>query len=152
MLPVLLAVHLLAAAFWLGGMALMLYIVPPALAARLPPEQQGPVRLALLGRFLGALWLAMPLTLASGGALFALTAAAARGGWALHAMAGLGTLMGAVFVYVWFGVFRPLRAAAAGGGRERATARAARLRALVRLNLGFGVLVVLCAAYARYGV
>ena len=68
-----LAVHLLAASFWLGGMAFMLWIAPPALAARLPPEQQGPLRLALLGRFLAAVWIAMPLTLASGYALFALT-------------------------------------------------------------------------------
>lgn len=37
-LALLLAVHLLAASFWLGGMAFMLWIAPPALAARLPPE------------------------------------------------------------------------------------------------------------------
>ena len=150
-LALLLAVHLLAASFWLGGMAFMLWIAPPALAARLPPEQQGPLRLALLGHFLAAVWIAMPLTLASGYALFALTGAAVRASPGLHAMAGLGTLMGAVFAGLYFGVFRPLRAAAAAGERERAARLAGRLRKLVLLNLGFGTLVVLAAALARYG-
>ncbi|HNK33343.1 MAG TPA: hypothetical protein PK403_13830, partial [Plasticicumulans sp.] len=103
-LALLLAVHLLAASFWLGGMAFMLWIAPPALAARLPPEQQGPLRLALLGRFLAAVWIAMPLTLASGYALFAQGGAAVRASPGLHAMAGLGTLMGAVFAGLYFGV------------------------------------------------
>lgn len=151
MLAILLTIHLLAASFWLGGMAFLLWIAPPALAARLPPELQGPLRLALIGRFLAAVWIAMPLTLASGYALFALTGAAGRGSPGLHAMAALGTLMGAVFAGLYFGVFRPLRAAAAAGERERAARLAGRLRKLVLLNLGFGTLVVLAAALARYG-
>lgn len=150
MLPALLTVHLLAAGFWVGGMAFMLWIATPAIAARLPAEQQGPLRLALLARFFAAVWIAMPLTLASGFALFAVTGAAGRG-WPLHAMAGLGALMGVVFAGLYFGVYRPLRAAAAAGARERVAVLASRLRQLVLLNFGFGTLTVLCAALGRYG-
>ena len=65
-------------------------------------------------------------------------------------MAGLGTLMGAVFAGLYFSVFRPLHR----HHRRRAQADrplAGRLRKLVLLNLGFGTLVVLAAALTRYG-
>ncbi|PWV64670.1 CopD family protein [Plasticicumulans acidivorans] len=149
----LLALHLLAVTVWIGGMVFMRFVLHPLLlTAQLPADRLGPLQLAVAGRFFAIVWGAMPLTLASGFALIA-----GRGGFAalppaLHAMAGLGVLMGLIFVVIHLFVYRALRRAAAAADKPRAGALAGRMRALVLLNLLLGIVCIGLGAVARYGV
>jgi hypothetical protein len=60
------------------------------------------------------------------------------------------TLMGAVFLAIWTGPWRAFRAALAAGDRPQAAAQAAKVRALVHVNLGLGTLTVLVASFGSF--
>ena len=66
---VLLLLHLLAAAWWVAGMAVMHLAVRPAAVATLPPPLRLPFMTAALGRFFAGVSLAVVLLLASGFAM-----------------------------------------------------------------------------------
>ena len=89
----LLALHLLGAVLWVGGMAFALLVLRPSLAVLQPAQ-----RLALHGevfrRFFRIVWHAMPLLLVSGYAmLFGVFGGFAGVNWAVHLMHLLGLVM-----------------------------------------------------------
>lgn len=100
-------------------------------------------------RFFLIVWHAMPLVILSGyGMLFGLYGGFAGVAWPIHAMNGLGLVMGAIFVVLFTGPWRrfrvavqPARAAAAGGA----------IRRLIGINLLLGVLTIVVACLARWG-
>lgn len=144
-----LALHLLAAVFWVGGMAVMHFVVRPAAAATLEP----PARLAFmhsaLARLLAAVAVAVVVLLASGAGMIGTGGGLAAQPWPVHAMLALGLVMAVLFVVIVRGPQRRLGAAV---GRhewtEAATALTA-IRRLVAVNLALGVLVVVLASGAR---
>ncbi len=144
-----LALHALAAVVWVGGMVFALAAMRPALLEVLPPPQALACLLAAMRRFFALVWVAMPVLLASGFWMFH-ALGFARSGHHVHLMAVLGTLMAAIFAWLYFGVYPKLKAAAAAGDTTHAKPLAERLRKLVLLNAALGVLVVLIAAGGRY--
>jgi uncharacterized membrane protein len=147
-LSVLLALHLLGAVVWVGGMAFSLLVLRPSLVVLEPPQ-----RLALhekvFRKFFLYVWHAMPVLLLTGYAmLFGVFGGFAAVNWAVHLMHLLGLVMAAVFVVIFFGPWKVLRAAMAAGDRPAAAGAVDRIRMLVSVNLGLGVLTVLVAAWA----
>lgn len=140
-LGVLLALHLLGAAAWVGGMAFALLVLRPSLGVLAPPQ-----RLALHGevfrRFFRLVWHAMPLVLLTGYAmLFGVLGGFAGVNWAVHLMHLLGLVMTAVFLAIVFGPWRAMRAAPSAEAVDR-------IRRLVQVNLLLGTLTLIVAAFA----
>lgn len=143
------AVHVLSLMLWLGGMVYGNFFLRPALAALAPPER---VRLmhAVLGRFLGAVGVAVLLVLGSGLGMVGLAArmAAQSGGrfsmpLAWTVMAALGLLMMAVFGHIRFALYPRLGRAVAAQDWPAGAAALAQVRTGVHVNLALGVLIVL---------
>jgi len=144
-LSVLLALHLLGAVVWVGGMAFALLVLRPSLSVLEPPQ-----RLALLaqvfGKFFLIVWHAMPVLLLTGYAmLFGVLGGFSAVNWAVHLMHLLGLVMAAVFLVIFFGPWRAMRAAA---NPADAAAAVNRIRRLIQVNLVLGALTVVVAAFA----
>lgn len=139
----LLALHILCAVFWVGGMFFALHVVRPSLAVLEPPQRVA-LHHRIFARFFRVVWGTMALILASGFGLIA----GVYGGfrhlpWTINAMMGLGLVMAGVFALIVFGPYRRFRAAV---GTARALEAAERIRRLIALNLVLGTIVVILAA------
>jgi uncharacterized membrane protein len=148
-MSVLKGLHLLAAVLWVGGMAFAVLVLRPSLAVLDPPQ-----RLALLAkvfrRFFLIVWHAMPVLLLTGYAmLFGLLGGFVAANWAVHVMHLFGLVMAGIFLAIFFGPWRRMRAALAAQDRGAAAAAADTIRNLIRLNLLLGVLTVLVAVWAQ---
>lgn len=145
----LLAVHLLAAAFWVGGMAAIHFAVRPAAAAALEPAQRLPFMAAALARFLAGVAWAIVLLFGSGLALIVLGGGFAAMRASVHLMFGVGLLMIAIFGWIRLRPFVQLqRSLGARDGPRAATALNA-IRRLVATNLVLGTAVFVIAVGGR---
>lgn len=145
------AVHVVFAVLWVGGMAFALLALRPALAA-LEPAQ----RMALMGgahrRFFLVVWHAMPITLVTGYVLLFGYFGGFRGsGWHIHTMHLTALIMSGVFLLIFFGPWKRMRAALAAGDTAGAATANERIRQLVAVNLALGLLTVFVAAWGRMG-
>lgn len=136
-------IHLASVVVWVGGMAFAYFCLRPA-AMALPPAQRLPLWASVFGRFFPLVWVAVVLIFATGtGMLTGAGFAGAPRAW--HVMLLTGLVMMAVFVSIWFGPWRDLRAAVA---REDWAAGAVALnliRQRVGLNLVLGFATVAVA-------
>ena len=136
-----LAVHLIAMATWLGGAAYALFVLRPSLGL-LDGTQRNSVQLQTLKRFFLIVWHAMPLVLITGWLMLAFP----LGGfndpdWHVQAMQAIGLVIALVFAYAFFGPFRKVRRAI-----RPQPATFEKIRSLVSLNLALGVVVVVIAS------
>jgi uncharacterized membrane protein len=137
----LLAVHLLSAALWVGGMFYAVAILRPSLtlldaAARLQVHMQ------TLKRFFAVVWIAMPLMLLTGWLMvFAAWGGFAALPWSINVMQTLGLLMALIFLYVYFAPWQRLRRAIRPGP-ELIT----RIRQLMILNLCIGIATIVAGS------
>jgi uncharacterized membrane protein len=143
-----LAVHVLCMAVWVGGMAYALLVLRPSLAVLDPAA-----RLALHGqtfkRFFRIVWHVMPLTLLTGWAMvFGVYGGFAHLDWTVNVMQLLGLIMAGVFVALFVGPWKRFRLA---GGSEAAVAATASIRTLITVNLALGALTVVVALLRHFG-
>src|SRR4051794_27139355 len=102
------ALHLLSAVLWVGGMFFAYVVLRPSLAAIEAPQRML-MHTQVFRRFFLVIWLAMPVILLTGLAMIALHWDMATAPWQINAMMGLGLLMAAVFVVIFFGPYRQFR-------------------------------------------
>jgi uncharacterized membrane protein len=150
MVALLLALHLLAAVFWVGGMAFAYTILRPAAAALEPP-----VRLALWHRmfasFLPWVGLSIAVLLASGfGLIFLLFGRPIDASVYVLVMTGTGLLMMLLYLHLLFAPWRRFRDAIARGALPEAAKHLGQIRILVGINLVLGVITVLVGGTGRY--
>jgi len=146
---ILLFIHLLCAAFWVGGMATMHFAVRPAAVATLEPPLRLRTMAAALRRFFVGVDAAITLLFASGVAMI-LTAGGFRGlHWRIEAMMGIALVMAGIYVYIRASVFRALRRAVDESAWPVAAGRLNTVRKLVSLNLALGVVVFAVAVVGR---
>jgi uncharacterized membrane protein len=137
-----LAVHVLCAVIWVGGMFFAYVVLRPSLTV-LEPVQRIALHTQVFRRFFLIVWHVMPLILISGFAvLFLFYGGMAGVGWNVHVMMLLGLIMSAVFVLIVFGPYARFRRTT-----ERATAVACidRIRKLIGVNLVLGIVTVVVA-------
>lgn len=136
-----LAVHILAAAIWVGGMFYAQAVLRPALAV-LEPAPRTQLYMQALKRFFLVVWHAMPLQLVTGWAMvLGLWGGFAALPWQVNAMQALGVLMALVFAYLFFGPWQRVRRAIRPGAELFA-----RVRRLLTLNLVLGVATIVLGA------
>lgn len=144
----LLFAHLLAAVAWIGGMFFAYFCLRPAASDVLQPPQRLPLWVETFARFLPYMAVGVTVLAISGIGLFVPVGFRhAPPGW--HAMLALGVVMAGVFVYVWLTLFPQLRAQVAASAWPGAGQVLNRIRQLVALNLGLGVLVIAAAVSGR---
>lgn len=144
----LLLLHLGAAVVWLGGMGFALSCLRPAAIVTLEPGPRLRLMEAALRRFFAQIAWALPLLLGSGALLMAPAGLTAPTGW--WVMAGLGLLMGLVFLHIRLRLYPLLRREIELAAWAAAAALLERIRRLVMLNLGLGALVLVAAVAARH--
>ncbi|VTU18607.1 putative integral membrane protein [Variovorax sp. PBS-H4] len=146
---ILLLLHLLSAAFWVGGMAVMHFAVRPSAVAVLQPPLRLPMMAQSLSRFFVGVAVAIVLLLASGLGMVWLAGGFARVHWSVHAMLAFGLVMMAVFLHIRFGPYPRLLRAVASREWPVAAAQLDMIRRLVELNLALGVAVFALAIVGR---
>jgi uncharacterized membrane protein len=143
-----LLLHLLAAMFWLGGMATIVFCVRPAALAVLAAPQPITLLHATLARFLKYVALAMALLLITGIHLYGL-----RGGigarWGVHVMAFGGIVMMLIYGHIRFAAFKRLDAAVNTQTWAEAKPALDLIRKMVLVNLALGVAII---AAVKFGV
>ena len=145
----LLLAHLLGVIVWVGGMFFAHFALRPAAAATLQPPERLRLMAAVLGRFFTWVEWSIVLILASGITMMGFLGGA-RGMFAvpayIHAMLGIGVVMMLLFGHIRFALYRRLAAAVVVSDWPAAAAALGRIRLLVAVNLGLGLLVVVIAA------
>jgi uncharacterized membrane protein len=137
-----LAVHVLCAVVWVGGMFFAYVVLRPSLSV-LEPIQRIALHTQVFRRFFLVVWHAMPLILVSGFAmLFGFYGGLAFVGWNVHVMLLLGLIMSAVFLFIVFGPYARFRRTTE---RNTAAACADRIRKLIGINLVLGLVTVVIA-------
>jgi uncharacterized membrane protein len=138
-----LALHILGAVVWVGGMFFALLVLRPGLSVLTPPQRLE-LHAEVFRRFFRIVWHAMPLILLSGYAmLFGLYGGFAGVNWGVHAMHLLGLIMAALFVAIFFGPYARFRA-------DPSPASADAIRKLVLVNLVLGSLTIAVASIGAY--
>ncbi len=145
----LLFLHLIAAAWWVGGMAVMHFAVRPSAVATLEPPLRLPFMAATLTRFLGGVSTAIGVLLASGLLMVWLAGGFAHVHWSVHAMLAIGVVMMALFLHLRFAPYPRLVRAVAAREWPVAAANLTVIRKLVAVNLVLGVIVFAVAVLGR---
>jgi uncharacterized membrane protein len=137
-----LAVHMLCAVLWVGGMFFAYVVLRPSLSV-LEPMQRIALHTQIFRRFFLVIWHAMPLILISGFAvLYGFYGGPANVPWNINVMMLLGIIMSAIFLVIVFGPYARFRRTT-----ERNTAAACidRIRKLIGINLVLGIVTVVVA-------
>ena len=148
---ILLFIHLLAAAFWVGGMATLHFAVRPAAVATLEPPLRLRTMAAALRRFFVGADAAVTLLFATGVAMILLAGGFRTVHWRIEAMMGIALVMAGIYVYIRASVFKALRRAVEESAWPVAAARLNTVRLLVTVNLALGVAVFAVATVGRAG-
>lgn len=150
MMVFLLTIHLLAAIFWVGGMAFAYFVLRPA-AGPLDAAMRLGLWRRVFGTFLPWVGFCVAVLLGSGYAMMALY----FGGFAgaptyINAMQGLGILMILLFLHLSFAPWRRFRAALDKGAMPDAAKALNQIRMIVAINLALGIAAVIVGGTGRY--
>ncbi len=146
------ALHLLSAIIWIGGMFFAYVCLRPSLPEVLEPPQAARVLNASLGRFFRWVWVAAIVLLLTGFYMaFKRYGFGIWPGW-LYTMTGVGIIMMLLFGHIYFAPYRRLKRSLKAG-EPAATGKAiAQIRSIVAINLCLGVIVALAASAGRYWI
>jgi uncharacterized membrane protein len=145
-----LALHILGAVVWVGGMFAAYLCLRPA-AGPLEPPQRLRLWRAFFAKFFPWVWVAVLFLLAGGYWLVFMT----FGGFAgvrmhVHAMQGIGWIMILLFAWLFHGPWLKFKRAVDVQDWPTAGASLNRIRQIIAVNLPLGLLVVIIGATGRY--
>jgi uncharacterized membrane protein len=146
----LLFVHVLGVVVWVGGMVFAHFVLRPAAVALLEPPARLPLLAAALSRFFRLVAVAVVAIVVSGLVLMG-QVGFARAPVAWHVMLTVGTVMAAVFAFIYGVLYPRLRQAVAQAAWPVAAGALDRIRRLVLVNLWLGVFTVAAAVSVRAG-
>jgi uncharacterized membrane protein len=140
----LLALHLLSAAIWVGGMFYAVVVLRVGLAV-LDAGPRLQVQMVTLKKFFFYVWHVMPIMILTGwGMVFLVYGGFAVLPWSINVMQGLGILMALVFAYAFFGPWQRLRRAI-----RPAPDLVPRIRSLIITNLALGLATIAVGAFGH---
>jgi uncharacterized membrane protein len=146
-----LALHMLAAILWVGGMFFAYVCLRPVAASLLEPSLRLRLWIGAFRRFFLFVWLAVMLLPASGwymaGRLYGGLTFAPVAVWL---MAGVGMIMILLYLHVFFAPYRRLRRSVAGGDFKEGARQLARIRRIIGINTTLGLLATLAAVAGRF--
>ncbi len=149
MISLALTLHILAAIIWVGGMFFAHMALRPAVNQLLEPPQRLPLMLKVLDGFFPWVWGSVFLILISGYWLM-LSGFAGEISLSQWIMAVTGTVMAAIFVFIYVVPYRRMTAALQHNELPKAGAAMALIRRLIGTNLILGMLITVVAVYGKY--
>lgn len=143
------ALHLLSAVIWVGGMFFAYVALRPVAASLLEPPLRLPLWSQTFKRFFPWVWAAVVLLPVTGVGIMKMGGASAQ---QMHVqlMMGLGTLMILLFLHMYFAPYRRLKIAVEKQDWKDAGQRLALIRKIIGTNLLLGLLVVAIASSGKY--
>jgi len=150
MLTVLLALHMLGAVVWVGGMFAAYMCLRPATGALEPPQ-----RLALWQRFFAKffpwVWVSVVLLLVSGYWMMVTSFGGfARAPLYINLMQTLGLVMAALFFWLFHGPWMKFKRAVSAQDWRTAGPQLNRIRQIIMINLPLGLIVTIIGGTGRY--
>lgn len=145
------ALHVLSATIWVGGMFFAYVALRPAASATL---QEPSLRLSLWAaafqRFFPWVWVAVVVLLGSGYFMvFTAFGGFAHLPWYVDTMQGIGWLMMLLYAHVYFAPYRRLLRGVTTGEWLGAGRALAQIRRIVGVNLALGLLLIAIATGGR---
>jgi len=145
------ALHILSAALWVGGMFFAHQVLRPVAAGQLEPPARLRLWAGVFRRFFPWVWLFVLLLPATGyWMIFGLFGGMASVNLSVHLMQGLGWLMIAIYMHLFFAPFRRLQDAVITEQWPEAGKQLNQIRRIVGINLILGLLVIAIAAGGRF--
>ena len=149
-MALLIALHILAAVVWVGGMFFAYVVLRPS-AGPLEAETRLALWHRVFGRFFPWVWLSIIVLLASGyGMIFLYFGGFAGARLSIHLMQGVGIVMMLLFGHVFFGPWRRFRDAVEARDFAQAGNRLNQIRRIVAVNLVLGLVTIIVGASGRY--
>jgi uncharacterized membrane protein len=150
MYSIAIALHVLSAVVWVGGMFFAYMALRPAAAQVLEPSQRLPLWLETFSRFFPWVWVAIVVLLATGNwMIFGYYGGMKLAGLHIHLMNGIGWIMIGLYVYLNLVPFKGLRASVAVQNWPAGGECLSRIRRIVAINLSLGLTVVVIASAGR---
>lgn len=148
---IMLALHLLSAVIWVGGMFFAYMALRPVAASQLEP----PVRLRLwvgvFSRFFPWVWISIILLVTTGyWMIFNVFGGMGSAPVYVHIMNAIGLIMILIYFHVFFAPFRRLKQAVVIQDWPAGGSKLAQIRLLVGINTLLGMLVISVAGAGRY--
>jgi uncharacterized membrane protein len=141
------ALHLLAAVIWVGGMFFAYMALRPVAATLLEPPLRLPLWSQTFARFFPWVWTAvLVLPLTGYWMIFHVFGGFAFVGLHVHLMHAIGLVMIAIFLHVYFAPYRRMNRAIAAGDFPGAGKSLGQIRRLIGINLILGLTTVVIAA------
>jgi uncharacterized membrane protein len=149
-MAILIALHVLAAVLWVGGMFFAYVVLRPSAG---PLESK--TRLALWQRvfrkFFPWVWTSIIVLLASGYfMIFGYLGGFAGAAPYIHVMQGLGIVMMLLFLHLFFVPWRRFGTAVDGGNFTEAAKHLGQMRYIVATNLVLGLVTIIVGASGRF--
>ena len=145
------ALHLLAAVIWVGGMIFAHACLRPSAVQVLEPPLRLELWVQVFRRFFVLVWISIAAILVTGyWMLFKYFGGFAAAGIHIHIMHGAGLLMVFIYLYVFFSPYRLLKQAVIIQDYPLAGAQLNRIRRMVGINILLGMLVIIVASAGRY--
>lgn len=145
------ALHLLSAVVWVGGMIFAHNSLRPAAVRVLEPPLRLELWVQVFRRFFVLVWLSVGVILATGyWMLFNYFGGFAGAGVHIHIMHGAGLLMVLIYLHVFFAPYRRLKQAVIIQDYPLAGAQLNKIRKMVGFNILLGLLVITVASGGRY--
>lgn len=150
MTVILLALHILAVVYWVGGMAFAYGILRPA-AGELQPEQRLPLWRRVFASFLPGVGAAVVVILVTGfWMIFSLFGGFAGLPLYVNLMMSLGILMMLLYLHLVFAPWKRFRAAVDGGAWPEAAVQLNKIRVTVGVNLALGLITTIIGSTGRF--
>lgn len=145
-----LALHIVAAVIWVGGMFFAYLVLRPSVGP-LDPAARLPLWRRVFGRFFPWVWAAIAVLLASGYTMVFVGFGGFSGvGLHVHIMQTTGIIMMLIFFHLFFAPWKRFRRAIAAGDFAAAARNLEQIRLLVGINLMIGIVTVAVGVTGRY--
>ncbi len=141
-----LAIHLLSAVIWVGGMFFAYVCLRPVAASQLEPPMRLPLWHQVFVRFFRWVWGAVLALLVTGHAMIGWYGGFGAVGKHVHVMLLLGYVMFALYAFLYFMPFQRMSRAVGAQDWPAAGAELNRIRQIVATNLVLGLVVVVIAS------
>ena len=142
--------HLLSVVVWVGGMFFAYVILRPIAAEILQPPERLQLWNKVFNLFFKWVWVAIFLILVTGLSMIHQFGGMLQVPKYIHEMLLLGTIMMAIFAYVFFVLYANFKLAVSSTDWPKAGAILATIRKLVATNLLLGVLTIIVVELTRY--
>lgn len=140
----LLALHVLGAVVWVGGMFFALLVLRPSLGVLQPPQRMA-LHLSVFRRFFAIIWIVVAIMLLTGfGMVSVVFGGFADVPWNVQVMMLIGLIMVGVFVWIYFVPWRDLKARPLPENVDR-------IRILITANLALGIVTIIAATLGQLG-